>query len=61
MRVLLDQQGPDDLRQAVKAAIESRDGNRVCDLHLWSIGPGIFACAISIVTGALNRPKNTNA
>ena len=56
MRVLLDQQAPDNLRQAIRAAIESRDNNRICDLHLWSIGPGIFAAAISIVTDSPKPP-----
>jgi cation diffusion facilitator family transporter len=56
MRVLLDQQGPVYLRQAVRAAIEGQDDNRISDLHLWSIGPGIFAAAISIVTDTPKPP-----
>jgi len=56
-RVLLDQQAPGETRAAVTASIESRDDNRVCDLHLWAIGPGIFAAAISIVTSSPKSPE----
>ncbi|HLE13796.1 MAG TPA: CDF family Co(II)/Ni(II) efflux transporter DmeF [Anaerolineales bacterium] len=57
MRVLLDQQGPAHLHQSIRQSIESQDDNRICDLHLWSIGPGVFAAAISIVTDAPKPPE----
>lgn len=47
--VLLDMQAPETLRRSILAAIESRDDNRVADLHVWSIGPGIYAAAVSVV------------
>lgn len=55
-RVLLDRQAPGEMRTAITASIESQDDNRVCDLHLWAIGPGIFAAAISIVTASPKPP-----
>ena len=55
-RVLLDREGPEEIRKAVVAAIESQEDNRVSDLHLWSIGPGIYAAAISVVTSAPKPP-----
>jgi len=53
--VLLDKQAPAELEQAVRGAIESEDGNRIADLHLWSIGPQTYAVAMSIVT---DQPKS---
>ena len=55
-RVLLDQQAPGEMQAAITTSIESQDDNRVCDLHLWAIGPGIFAAAISIVTSTPRPP-----
>jgi cation diffusion facilitator family transporter len=53
-RVLLDRQAPEETEERVRRAIESRDGDRVVDLHVWSIGPGIFAATICIVS---DRPR----
>ncbi len=52
--VLLDHQAPADLRQAVQDAIEEGCDDRVSDLHVWSIGPGIYAGIIALVT---HEPK----
>jgi Co/Zn/Cd efflux system component len=52
---LLDKQASPELEKAVGEAIESECGNRIADLHLWSIGPGIYSAAISIVT---DEPKS---
>ncbi|MBL6946482.1 MAG: CDF family Co(II)/Ni(II) efflux transporter DmeF [Rhodospirillales bacterium] len=54
--VLLDHQAPEDVCREITAAIEAADGGAsVSDLHVWSIGPGIRAAAISIVS---NTPKS---
>ena len=52
--ILLDHQAPSKVEKAIRDAIEKRDDNRIADLHIWSIGPTIFASAISVVT---RRPK----
>lgn len=49
-RVLLDLQAPDEVLGAIRKAIESEGDNRVSDLHVWSVGPGIYAAEIAIVT-----------
>jgi cation diffusion facilitator family transporter len=49
-KVLLDRQAPEDLRRRVRAAMETEPGDRVSDLHVWSVGPGIYAAIISVVT-----------
>jgi len=48
--VLLDQQAPEAVRCKVREAIESVHDNRVTDLHVWAIGPGLYAAIISVVT-----------
>lgn len=47
-RVLLDRQAPDDLREAVRAAVEARDGDRVTDLHVWRVSPEGWAAIVSV-------------
>lgn len=49
-RVLLDAQAPEEFCRGVAEAIETETGDRVSDLHVWSIGPGIYAAIVSIVT-----------
>lgn len=47
--VLLDRQAPEPLQERVRNAIERDSGDRVSDLHVWSIGPGIWAAEITVV------------
>lgn len=49
-RVILDRQAPSALRDEIRHAIEGVDGTEVVDLHVWSIGPGIYSVIISVVT-----------
>jgi len=53
-RVLLDRQADDDRVDAIRDALQSDSGDRITDLHCWSIGPGIFAADIAIVS---DNPK----
>jgi len=48
--VLLDKQAPAAVRNAVREAIEAHEGDRISDLHVWSIGPDIYAAAIALVS-----------
>jgi Co/Zn/Cd efflux system component len=57
-RVLLDHQEPADLRERVRAAIEDEGEGRVVDLHVWSIGPGIRAACIAVVSGDPRPPES---
>ena len=57
-RVLLDLQAPDEMRGAIREAIESEGDNRVSDLHVWSVGPGIYAAEIGIVS---SRPLDPDS
>ena len=49
-RVLLDMQAPEELREEVRQAIESEGDNRISDLHVWAVGPGIYAAEIALVS-----------
>ena len=49
-RVLLDWQADKEKITALEAAIEQGTGDSVTDLHLWSIGHGIFSAQLTIIT-----------
>ncbi len=57
-RVLLDLQAPDEVREAIRKSIESEGDNRVSDLHVWSVGPGIYAAEVAIVS---SRPLDPDS
>jgi cation diffusion facilitator family transporter len=55
--VLLDKQGPEHIRTRIRQSIE-HDGNRVADLHLWSIGPNIYGAIVSVVAHDPQSPEH---
>jgi cation diffusion facilitator family transporter len=57
-RVLLDLQAPDEVLASIRKAIESEGDNRVSDLHVWSVGPGIYAAEIAIVSSEPLAPDD---
>jgi len=57
-RVLLDRQADAATVEAIRAALERDPGDRVTDLHCWSIGHGIHAAGISIVSDAPRTPEH---
>jgi cation diffusion facilitator family transporter len=60
-RVLLDVQLPEGATERLRQAIEAQHSDRVADLHLWSIGPGIQAAAIVVVSDAPQSPHHYRA
>jgi cation diffusion facilitator family transporter len=48
--ILLDKQGPEEIRTNIKKSIEKSNGDQIADLHLWSVGPNIYAAIITVVT-----------
>ena len=48
--VLLDMQAPAEVLDGIKRAIEAEGDNRVSDLHVRAVGPGIYAAEIALVT-----------
>ena len=56
--VLLDQQGPENIQHQIRENIQQQPGNQLADLHLWSIGPNIYAAEISIATSQPKPPSH---
>ena len=59
--VLLDKQAPKRLRAEVVDAIERPCGDSVSDLHIWSIGPNIYAAVIAVVAADPKPAEYYNA
>jgi cation diffusion facilitator family transporter len=49
-RVLLDFAAAERSADAIRRAIERRQGDRLSDLHLWRVGPGHVAAIVSVVS-----------
>lgn len=56
-QVLLDHQAPADLRREVVVGIENNGDHRVVDLHLWAVGPDIYAAIVSVTTPSPEPPE----
>jgi len=54
-RVLLDTVPDPSLAETIRARME-RDGDRLCDFHVWQVGPGHIAVMASIVSAAPQAP-----
>jgi len=48
--VLLDHQSPLEVRKKITSVLEGFKDTKVSDLHIWSIGPGIYSSEISVIT-----------
>lgn len=59
--ILLDRQGPERIRDAIRESIEAGQDAQVADLHLWSIGPSIYAVEIAVVTPDPQPPGHYKA
>jgi len=55
-RVLLDVQADGAMVERVRRSVEADSSDRVSDLHLWSIGHGIYALELSVVSDDPNLP-----
>lgn len=60
-KVLLDQEAPAEVREAVRAAIEADGDTRIADLHVWSIGPGLSTTVLSVVSHDPRSPDHYKA
>lgn len=56
--VLLDAQAPLTLREKISYAIEKDSDNRIADLHVWSIGPEIYAASLAVVSDEPRPPEH---
>ena len=58
--VLLDRQD-DEAAEAIREALESDGKTHVTDLHVWSIGPGLYAAEIVICDAEPDQPATYKA
>ena len=56
--VLLDRQADSRLITKLRESIERESSNRVTDLHCWSVGPGIYATEIAVVSDRPQTPDH---
>ena len=59
--VLLDMQAPQDILDSIRHAIETKGDTSVCDLHVWTVGPGIYAAEIAVATSSPQPPDYYSA
>ncbi len=55
--ILLDHQAPAHILEQTRTAIETSDSNQITDLHIWSIGPGIYSATLAVVSDAPRPPE----
>lgn len=46
--ILLDCQGPVEIVEEIRSHVEADEDCQITDLHLWSIGPGIYSLILAI-------------
>ncbi len=61
IKVLLDHQIPAQVQKHIVNILESYKDTKVCDLHIWSIGPGIYSSEIGVVTKYPDPPDTYKA
>lgn len=61
IKVLLDHQIPAEIQNRITTILESYKDTKVSDLHIWSIGPGIYSSEIGIVTKYPDSPDTYKA
>ena len=54
--ILLDEQASENTRNSIQEIIEADANNRIVDLHLWIVGPGVFSAIVSIVSRDPQQP-----
>jgi cation diffusion facilitator family transporter len=55
--LLLDRQAPATIRKKVMDSIEKEGNCQVVDLHLWAVGPDIYAAIVSVTTETPRPPE----
>lgn len=57
-QILLDKQADHGVIERVRKTLEGTSNDRISDLHIWNIGPGIFAAEIAIISDAPQTPDH---
>lgn len=56
--ILLDEQVSDEQQEVIRQTIEEEAGNRVVDLHLWTVGPNVQAASLTVVSTVPKSPEH---
>ncbi len=56
--ILLDRSAEPELADQIRQRIESEEDNRVADLRVWPVGPGVFAVIVSLVATSPRPPAH---
>ena len=59
--ILLDGNADAKTHDAIRSRIEADADNRIADLHVWHVGPGHLAAAVSVVTHQPQAPEHYKA
>ncbi len=59
--VLLDRQAPESIRDSIKQSIEADGDSQVADIHVWLIGPNLYAVEIMVVAHRPAQPEDYKA
>jgi Co/Zn/Cd efflux system component len=59
--ILLDKQASTELQEHIRELVEADGDTKVTDLHLWSIGPEIYAAQIAVVAHDPQSPEHYKA
>lgn len=57
-KVLLDREMDAPVTQEIREALEADGETRICDLHVWQVGRGRYACIASVVSGHPKDPEH---
>lgn len=60
-QVLLDGQAAPAFIEAIRSSVESAPVDRIADLHVWSIGPGLWAAELVVVSTSALAPDEYRA
>ncbi len=56
--ILLDAEAPEELRDEVRQRLESVASSQVVDLHLWSVGQGVWVLVAAVVSHGEASPED---
>jgi cation diffusion facilitator family transporter len=57
-RILLDREMDAPVTQEIREALEADGETKICDLHVWQVGRGRFACIAGVVTSDPKPPQH---
>lgn len=55
--VLLDREGPDEIRRAARKLLQKNGDTDVVDLHIWSVGQGSWTLVAAVVAHGTSTPE----